>query len=359
MLKACEEGVSEVWLTSEDTGAYGRDIGTNIVELLILLISHLPKEIMLRVGMTNPPYILEHLEGIAHIMNHPQVFTFLHIPVQAGNDACLERMNREYTVAEFEKVCDHLLANVKDMAISTDIICGFPGETEEEFMGTLENLQKYKFPAVNISQFYARPGTVAARMVQVPTKDKKDRSRRVTTLFEDYKNLDHMLGRVERVQISEREANNKHNGDIMVGHTKNYTKVILPYNADLMGKSVTVKIEKALKWHVEGTIQENLPISIPEPEAYFAPIVKLYEDRKLEKERRQKERENERKNKLEKLKKEQEEKRKALKVAEIVRTDRVEIVTSQTASPAKNGVTLLTIGVSCIAAGVMLYLSGY
>lgn len=360
MLKACEEGVSEVWLTSEDTGAYGRDIGTNIVELMILLISHLPKDKMLRVGMTNPPYILEHLEGISHIMNHPQVFTFLHIPVQAGNDACLERMNREYTVAEFEKVCDYLLANVKDMAISTDIICGFPGETEEEFLGTLENLNKYKFPAVNISQFYARPGTVAARMIQVPTKDKKDRSRRVTSLFEGYKNLDYMMGRVERVQISEREPNNKHNGDIMIGHTKNYTKIILPYNPELMGKSVTVKIEKALKWHVEGLIVEEKLLEVPNPQVYFSPVVKLYEERRLEKDRRQKERENERKNKLEKLKREQEEKRRALKAAEVIGLNRVEeVVTTKENSTAKNGTALLSFGASFIFAGVLLYLLGY
>ena len=151
MLKACEEGVQEIWLTSEDTGAYGRDIGTNIVELMVLLIKNLPKDKVLRVGMTNPPYILEHLDAMCKIMDHPQVFTILHIPVQAGNNAVLERMNREYTVEEFSKVCDALLSKVKDMAISTDIICGFPGETDEEFQGTLDLMKKYQFPVVNIS----------------------------------------------------------------------------------------------------------------------------------------------------------------------------------------------------------------
>lgn len=151
MLKACEEGVQEIWLTSEDTGAYGRDIGTNIVELMVMLIKNLPKDKVLRVGMTNPPYILEHLDAICKIMDHPQVFTILHIPVQAGNNAVLERMNREYTVEEFSKVCDALLVKVKDMTISTDIICGFPGETDEEFQGTLDLLTKYQFPVINIS----------------------------------------------------------------------------------------------------------------------------------------------------------------------------------------------------------------
>jgi Radical SAM superfamily len=79
-----QEGVAEIWMSSEDTGAYGRDIGTNIVELLDSLLNALPEPMMLRVGMTNPPYILEHVEAMCRILKHPRVFSFLHIPVQVG-----------------------------------------------------------------------------------------------------------------------------------------------------------------------------------------------------------------------------------------------------------------------------------
>ncbi len=81
-------------------------------------------------GMTNPPYMLDHLPTIAKFLNHPRVFSFIHIPVQSGSDVVLERMNREYTVADFEKVCDYLLENVPNLTIATDIICGFPGGSE-------------------------------------------------------------------------------------------------------------------------------------------------------------------------------------------------------------------------------------
>jgi threonylcarbamoyladenosine tRNA methylthiotransferase CDKAL1 len=124
---AINEGVKEIWLTSEDTGAYGRDIGTNIAHLLNLLVDNMPEDVMLRVGMTNPPYILEHLEAVGKILRHPRVFAFLHIPVQSGNDEVLDKMNREYTAAEFCKVADYLLQHVPEMTIATDIICGFPG----------------------------------------------------------------------------------------------------------------------------------------------------------------------------------------------------------------------------------------
>ena len=80
------EGVVEIWLTSEDTGAYGRDIGTDLPTLLRALVAEMPEGTMLRLGMTNPPYILEHLEAMAEIMRHPRVYAFLHIPVQAASD---------------------------------------------------------------------------------------------------------------------------------------------------------------------------------------------------------------------------------------------------------------------------------
>ena len=311
MLQACQEGVSEIWLTSEDTGAYGRDIGTNIVELLLLLIKHLPKDKVLRLGMTNPPYILEHLEAIGRIMMHPQVYSFLHIPVQAGNDAVLERMNREYTVADFEKVSDALLKAVPDMGISTDIICGFPGETEEEFQGTLRLLEKYKLPAVNISQFYSRPGTVAARMVQCNTQDKKNRSRRVTTLFEGYKSMQHMMGRVERVWVAERETN-KHNGDCLIGHTKNYSKVVIPFEEGILGKQVIIKVTKCSTWHVEGEIVERCPADVEVPEGFFDEIEAEYARRKEEGMKKKLLRDSERAQKMEKLKQDAERKRKEL-----------------------------------------------
>jgi threonylcarbamoyladenosine tRNA methylthiotransferase CDKAL1 len=172
MLKAYQEGVREIWMTSEDTGAYGLDIGTNISELLIEFVEAMPDDLMLRIGMTNPPYILEHLPVIASVLNHPRVFGFLHVPVQSGSDTVLERMNREYSCKDFETVCAYLMEHCPALTIGTDIICGFPGETDAEHQDTLDLLSKFNIPIVNISQFYPRPGTIAARMKQLDTKSK-------------------------------------------------------------------------------------------------------------------------------------------------------------------------------------------
>jgi len=167
--QAIAEGVMEIWLTSEDTGAYGRDIDTDLPTLLKSIISIMPDHVMLRLGMTNPPFILEHLQAMADIMNHPRVYAFLHVPVQSGSNPVLDKMNREYTVEEFSEVCDFLIAQVENMTLATDIICGFPTEDEEMHLETCRLVEKYKFPVLNISQFYPRPGTVAAKWKKVPS----------------------------------------------------------------------------------------------------------------------------------------------------------------------------------------------
>lgn len=106
--QAFEEGVVEIWLTSEDTGTYGRDIGTSLPELLWQLVEIIPEGCRLRLGMTNPPYILEHLDEMAKILAHPRVYSFLHVPVQSGSDEVLADMKREYCRADFEHVVNFL-----------------------------------------------------------------------------------------------------------------------------------------------------------------------------------------------------------------------------------------------------------
>lgn len=123
--------------------------------------------VRLRIGMTNPPFILEHLPAIAAVLRHPFVFAYLHIPVQSGSDPVLTAMNREYTVAEFRQCADTIIDLVPNIQLATDIICGFPGETAAQFDETLALVAKYRFSHTHISQFYPRPGTPAARMPKV------------------------------------------------------------------------------------------------------------------------------------------------------------------------------------------------
>lgn len=174
-VQSFEEGVVEIWLTSEDTGAYGRDIGVTLPELLLELVKVIPEGCRLRLGnnilriisyqdsylliilgMTNPPYIMDHLDEICQIMRHPRVYMFLHVPVQSGSDAVLRDMRREYTADDFSKVVNVLRRKVPGVTIATDIICGFPTETDDDFNETVALCKKYEFPSLFINQERAR-----------------------------------------------------------------------------------------------------------------------------------------------------------------------------------------------------------
>jgi len=215
-------------------------------------VAELPpdRNTMLRIGMTNPPYILEHLEEIANILLHPCVYSFLHVPVQSGSDSVLNAMKREYTISEFKLVVDTLMQLVPDMQIATDVICGFPGETNEDFEATINLIKEYKFPHVHISQFYPRPGTPAARMRKVPTSEVKRRSRELTNIFESFTPYVGMEGRIERVWITDTAADGIH----LVGHTKSYVQVLIMAPDSMLGTSVEVKITSVSRWSVFGDI---------------------------------------------------------------------------------------------------------
>ncbi|KZV40882.1 threonylcarbamoyladenosine tRNA methylthiotransferase-like [Dorcoceras hygrometricum] len=250
------DGVREIWLSSEDTGAYGRDIGVSLPILLNSFVSELPPDgsTMLRIGMTNPPYILEHLKEIAEVLRHPCVYSFLHVPVQSGSDSILRAMNREYTVSEFRTVVDTLIELVPGMQIATDVICGFPGETDEDFEQTINLIKEYKFPQVHISQFYPRPGTPAARMKKVPSNVVKKRSRELTAIFESFTPYVGMEGKIERIWITDVATDGTH----LVGHTKGYIQVLVVGPGSMLGSSAIVKITSVGRWSVFGDVIEIL-----------------------------------------------------------------------------------------------------
>jgi len=260
-VQSFEEGVCEIWLTSEDTGAYGRDIGSSLPELLWKLVEVIPEGCRLRLGMTNPPYILDHLDEMAKILNHDRVYTFLHVPVQAGSDAVLSDMKREYNIADFEKVVDFLRERVEGITIITDIIAGFPTETEEDFQETMNLVKKYKFPSLFINQFFPRPGTPAAKMKRIPTQDVKKRTKEITEFFHTYKPYENRLGKIYTVLVTE----TSHDGNYYVGHNEFYEQILVPKRPELMGKMFQVRIVDSCKFSMTGELLEDTSVVRPAP----------------------------------------------------------------------------------------------
>ncbi|KAH9579933.1 TRAM domain [Trypanosoma melophagium] len=245
------EGVREIRLTSEDVGAYGVDIGTNIVSLLRSVVKELEgTNVMMRVGMSNPPYLLRHVDEFAKLLKHPNVYEFVHIPVQSGSNRILDAMQREYSVEEFLECVEHIRHIVPNVSIATDIICAFPGEGEREWHETMDLCKKILFPMMNITRFYPRRNTPAAAMKQISKEIAKQRTSELTEFFNSYRTYDNMVGEVHSVTLLE-IAHDKHH---LVGHTKNYVQVLVDPKDARMGDTVTVIITSTSKYSVVGRV---------------------------------------------------------------------------------------------------------
>jgi threonylcarbamoyladenosine tRNA methylthiotransferase CDKAL1 len=244
------EGVRMIELASEDMGAYGIDLGTNIVELLLKLSDSLPEGVMIRTGMTNPPYIMQHIDGIIDALKRPNVFSLMHIPVQSGSDNVLRSMKREYTVAEFSFLVDRLREAIPDIYLITDIICGFPAESEEDWEATMALVRKYRFHGIYSSKFFGRPGTPAAKMKSLKASICNERYKQMSEFAASWNRNEGVEGREERVWFLGTEEQRGQT----VGRTKAFTKVVVERNDELLGRSAHVRIGKTCVSHVEGHV---------------------------------------------------------------------------------------------------------
>jgi len=177
-------GCKEVWLTSTDNGCYGLDIGTTLPDL-VDKVSEIPGEFAIRVGMMNPMYMPRIKEGLAKSFESTKVYKFLHVPVQAGSDTVLNDMKRGHTADTFRDIVKKFRNRFEKFTISTDIIVGFPTETEEDFRKTVSLLKETKPDVVNLSKYSQRPGTRAAEMVQIDVSEVKQRSKQIFELVNE------------------------------------------------------------------------------------------------------------------------------------------------------------------------------
>uniref|UniRef100_A0A1I8EWV1 tRNA-t(6)A37 methylthiotransferase n=1 Tax=Wuchereria bancrofti TaxID=6293 RepID=A0A1I8EWV1_WUCBA len=248
---AFADGCKELWLTSEDLGAWGRDIDMVLPDLLNALVEIIPEGCMLRLGMTNPPYILDFLEEISEILNHPRVYSFLHIPVQSASDAVLSDMKREYTCIDFCRVVDYMIQNVPNIYIATDFICAYPTETESDFEESMALVRKYRFPSLFINQFYPRIGTPAANLKKIDTIEARRRTAEMSSLFRSYSRYNkERIGEKHRVLVCELATDQQH----YVGHNKYYEHFLIPSKKCLLGKWVQVRITDVSKFYMKAVL---------------------------------------------------------------------------------------------------------
>jgi MiaB/RimO family radical SAM methylthiotransferase len=248
-----DSGAREIWLTGQDMAAYGRDIGVDLVALLNELCQ-LSGDYMIRVGMMTPNLTLDMLDDLVDAFQNEHVFKFVHLPVQSGSDRVLKRMNRLYTTNQFRSIVETFRNAIPQLTVATDIICGFPGETYDDFEGSLDLIEEAKPDVVNISKFFLRPRTAAEKMnSKVPPAEVSDRSRRMTQL-------------VKRISSEKNRAWLKWKGRILVdehgkqpdtfiGRNFAYKPIVVKSESEsLFGTFVDVRVTKAFQTYLEAEI---------------------------------------------------------------------------------------------------------
>jgi MiaB/RimO family radical SAM methylthiotransferase len=218
---------------------------------LLHAVVELPGDFRVRVGMADPLTVLPICEDLVEAYASEKVFKFLHLPVQSGDDAILESMRREYTVAEFETIVRTFRRAYPRLTLSTDIIVGFPGETEEQFDRTMDLIERVRPDIVNVTRFSARAGTPAARMPNpVVGWRTKERSRRLTRLrFEIAREIgERFVGEEVEVLLTEPGK-----GTTVLARTSEYRQVVLPGPLPL-GAFARVRIEEAHATDLRGCL---------------------------------------------------------------------------------------------------------
>lgn len=175
--QALKDGCREIWLTSQDNGCYGLDIEQNLPSLLRGVLA-VEGDFMVRLGMMNPQHTAPLLDDlIKFYRDDDRLFKFIHVPVQSGSDRVLSDMRRDYSVADFTGIVERFRDAFPKSSLSTDVIVGYPTETEEDFQQTLKLVREVKPDTVNISRFGARPGTESEHLKPLDAHVVKARSR--------------------------------------------------------------------------------------------------------------------------------------------------------------------------------------
>ena len=248
-----DSGVKEILVTAQDTACYGRDIDTDLPTLLRRFLEF-EGEYRIRIGMMNPNNLDRILDDLMDVMEDERVYRFLHIPVQSGSNSVLEKMRRHYTVDRFMGIVNRLRERYPDISIATDLITGFPGETDRDHEKSIKLIKDLHADTVNITRFSVRPGTDAATMKnQIHGNISKERS---TELTETKMSVE---GDINSTLIGQRyRALVTENGrpGTMIARNRNYRPIGI--EADIpIGTFIDVEITGSAPTHLVGRIANH------------------------------------------------------------------------------------------------------
>lgn len=249
-----EHGFKEIILSGIHTASYGVDLEGDVTLISLLQeIEKLDGIQRVRIGSIEPSFFTD--EVIEKMRHMKKLCPQFHLSLQSGCDETLKRMNRRYTAKEYEEAVYKIRENLKDASITTDVIVGFPGETDEEFNETYKFLERIKLTKTHIFKFSPRKGTKAENMPnQVDGTIKENRSKALIELNNKNEGeFSESLVRREMDVLVEKELNEK--PGYFEGYTRNYVRVVFESEkSDIIGKIVKCKIEEANGDYVSGKI---------------------------------------------------------------------------------------------------------
>ena len=244
-----ERGVKEVTVLGQTVDAYGHDLEDrpDLADLLTRL-NDVPGLERIRFLTSHPSYMSQRIvEAVADL---PKVCEHINLPVQAGDDEVLQRMRRPYTSQEYRELVSGIRETVPGVSMSTDLIVGFPGETEEQYQQSVSLLEELRFDKVHCAAYSTRPGTIADRSMpdDVPQEEKTRRMKAVDELQEGIASEINAryLGDTVEVLVDGRKRGK------WQGRTRTDKLVFFPDDADRLGQLVNVQIEKAGPWSLQG-----------------------------------------------------------------------------------------------------------
>jgi len=246
------DGAREVTLLGQIVDRYGRDLVPERPDLADLLraLSEIEKLTRIRFLTSHPRDFTDRiLDAVASL---PKVCEHINIPVQAGDDAILKAMWRGYTVDVYRRIVTRIRERVPGCSIATDIIVGFPGETQEQFQRTLDLIEEIRFDVVHVAMYSPRPGTLAADTMQdsVSRDEKKERLHRVEAIQEriSLELNQSLVGRTEEILVEDKEHGK------WKGRTRTNKLVFFEDARNWLGRLASVRIDRASPWSLQGRV---------------------------------------------------------------------------------------------------------
>jgi tRNA-2-methylthio-N6-dimethylallyladenosine synthase len=248
-----ESGVREIVLLGQNVDTYGHDLPNRpTLASLLRELDQIENIWRIRFLTSHPKDMNDELiETVARL---PRVCPEISLPVQAGHDRLLRRMGRPYTVAAYRRLVERIRDTIPDVALSTDVIVGFPGETEEEYGGTRDLLEELRFDVVHIAVYSPRPGTAAARLPDnVPPVVKKQRRQELEQIYERIAAEKNALFEGDQVEVL---VEGLHKGKWR-GRTPQGKLCFFQANRDHKGKLAWVRVTRTSAWSLQGQYVES------------------------------------------------------------------------------------------------------